>query len=69
MCTAATYQTNDFYFGRSLDFDFSFGEELVITPREYVLPFRHLAPMAKHFAILGMAHVADQYPLYYDAIN
>ncbi len=69
MCTAATYQTNDFYFGRSLDFDFSFGEELVITPREYVLPFRHLAPMEKHFAILGMAHVADQYPLYYDAIN
>lgn len=32
MCTAATYQTKDFYFGRTLDYDFSYGEEVVITP-------------------------------------
>ena len=69
MCTAATYQTKDFYFGRSLDYEFSYGEELVITPRNFTLPFRHLAPLEKHYAILGMAHVANQYPLYYDAIN
>ena len=69
MCTAATYQTKDFYFGRSLDYEFSYGEELVITPRNFTLPFRHLPPLEKHYAILGMAHVANQYPLYYDAIN
>lgn len=25
--------------------------------------------MKRHYAILGMAHVAEGYPLYYDAIN
>ena len=29
MCTAATYKTNDFYFGRTLDYEFSYGD--VIT--------------------------------------
>ena len=32
MCTAATYKTKDFYFGRTLDYDFSYGEEITITP-------------------------------------
>ena len=25
MCTAATYQTKDFYMGRTLDYEFSYG--------------------------------------------
>ena len=29
MCTAATYQTKDLYFGRTLDYLFSYGEEAV----------------------------------------
>ena len=33
MCTAATYQTRDFYFGRTLDYEFSYGDEVTITPR------------------------------------
>ena len=32
MCTAATYKTNDFYFGRTLDYESSYGEEIVIMP-------------------------------------
>ena len=40
MCTAATYQTKDFYFGRNLDYEFSYGEQLVVTPRNYPLRFR-----------------------------
>ena len=28
MCTAATYKTKDFYFGRTLDNDFSYDEEV-----------------------------------------
>ena len=35
MCTAATYKTKDFYFGRTLDYEFSYGEEITITPRNY----------------------------------
>ena len=28
MCTAATYKTTDFYFGRTLDYEFSYGDEV-----------------------------------------
>ena len=42
MCTAATYQTNAFYFGRTLDYESSYGEEIVILPRKYKLPFLHM---------------------------
>ena len=41
MCTAATYKTKDFYFGRTLDYEFSYGDEIIITPRNYPFVFRH----------------------------
>ena len=41
MCTAATYQTKDFYMGRTLDYEFSYGEEVTITPRKYEFYFRY----------------------------
>lgn len=69
MCTAITYKGKDFYFGRNLDYDFSYGEEVVITPRNFFLPFRNVPSLKRHHAIIGMAHVEDNYPLYYDAIN
>lgn len=69
MCTAATYKTKDFYFGRTLDYEFSYGEEIVITPRNFPLPFRHLPEIKRHYAIIGVAHVAGNTALYYDAIN
>ncbi len=69
MCTAATYQTKDFYFGRTLDYEFSYGEDITVTPRRYPFRFRHLDAVKNHYAMVGMAHVADNYPLYYDAVN
>ena len=39
MCTAATYKTEDFYFGRTLDYECSYGEEIVIMPRNFRLQF------------------------------
>ena len=69
MCTAATYKTKDFYFGRTLDYEFSYGDEITITPRKYEFNFRHMGKIENHYAIIGMAHVASDYPLYYDAIN
>lgn len=69
MCTAATYQTRDFYFGRTLDYEFSYDDEVTITPRGYTFAFRHAGRLASHYAIIGMAHVAQDYPLYYDAMN
>ena len=69
MCTAATYKTRDFYFGRTLDYEFSYGDQITITPRNYPFHFRHAGVIDTHFAIIGMAHVAENYPLYYYAIN
>lgn len=69
MCTAATYKTKDFYFGRTLDYEFSYGDDVTVTPRNYVFDFRHEGKLESHYAIVGMAHVADGYPLYYDAVN
>lgn len=69
MCTAAVYKTKDFYFGRTLDYEFSYGDEIAVTPRNYVFNFRHSGKLENHYAIIGMAHVAGDYPLYYDAIN
>lgn len=68
MCTAATYQSKDFYMGRTLDYEFSYGEEIAVMPRNYPLVFRHDGQISHHYAIIGMAHMAG-YPLYYDAVN
>ena len=69
MCTAITYQTKQLYFGRTLDYECSYGEQVTITPRNYPFDFRHAGPVHTHYAMIGMAHVADGYPLYYDAVN
>ena len=69
MCTAATYKTKDFYFGRTLDYEFSYGDEITITPRNYQFEFRSMGKMQTHYAMIGMAYISDNYPLYYDAVN
>lgn len=69
MCTAAVYKTKDFYFGRNLDYEFPYGEEVTVTPRNYPFHFRFLGEMEHHYSMIGMAHIADNYPLYYDAVN
>lgn len=69
MCTAATYKTKDFYFGRTLDYEFSYGDEITIAPRNYEFNFRKVKKIESHYAMIGMAHVVGDYPLYYDAIN
>lgn len=75
MCTAATYQTNNHYFGRNLDYDFSYGESATIVPRNFPLHFREIGVLNSHYAIIGIAYVAPDpvsntnYPLLYDAVN
>lgn len=70
MCTAATYRTKDFYMGRTLDYEFSYGEEIAVTPRNYAWSFRHDTEQREtSYAMIGMAHMAGGYPLYYDAVN
>ena len=63
MCTAATYKTKDFYMGRTLDYEFSYGEQITITPRNYEFDFRFAGKIKSHYALIGMAFVAGGYPL------
>ena len=69
MCTAITYHTKDHYFGRNLDLERSYGEGIVITPRNFPITFRAIPNMDSHYAMIGVAVIADNYPLYYDATN
>lgn len=69
MCTAINFKTKNMYFGRTLDYEFSYGEKITITPRGYEFKFRHLGVNSNHYAIIGMAHVFEDYPLYYEAAN
>ncbi len=69
MCTAVTYNTKDHYFGRNLDLEYSYKESVTITPRNYAFNFRQVEALQEHYAIIGMAYIANGYPLYYDAIN
>ena len=69
MCTAINYHAKEHYFGRNLDLEYSYEEQVVITPRNYVFEFRQMPPMKRHYAMIGMAYVQAGYPLYYEATN
>ncbi len=69
MCTAATYKTKDHYFGRNLDYEFAYNQTVTVTPRNYPFKFRRMGEIRSHYAMIGMAFVQENYPLYYDATN
>lgn len=69
MCTCITYENCDFYFGRNLDLEYHFGEQVVITPRNYPFKFRREPGLSSHYAMIGMASVEAEYPLYAEAVN
>lgn len=69
MCTAVTYKTKDFYFGRTLDLEYSYNETVTVTPRNFPFEFRRMGRLESHYAMIGMATVIDDYPLYYEAAN
>ncbi len=66
MCTAIRLNK---YFGRNLDLEISYGEQVIITPKDFPLSFRNMPSAPNHHAIIGMGIVVDNYPLYYDAVN
>ncbi len=69
MCTALSFFARDHYFGRNLDLDCSYGESVCALARRYPLKFRKKADISEHYAIVGMATVAEDTPLFYDAAN
>lgn len=69
MCTAISYRSEFHYFGRNLDVENFFDERVTITPRNYPFYFYGGKTLYSHYAMIGMAHIAEGYPLYYDAVN
>lgn len=69
MCTALNEKTPYHLFGRTLDLECSYGEEVVITPRRFRFEFKHESVTDIRYAIIGTAHIAGNTPLYYDAAN
>ena len=66
MCTALNFEG---FFGRTLDVNGGYGEQIVLTPKNYPLNFRNGKVIDEHFALLGMAVISDNEPLYFDAVN
>lgn len=66
MCTAMNIHG---CFGRTLDLEHTYGEQVVICPRDFPLAMRHRPALTEHYAIIGMATVAEGFPLYYDGVN
>jgi choloylglycine hydrolase len=69
MCTALSFTTKDHYFGRNLDLDRSYGEEVCVMPRKYPIEFRKMPRLSEHYAMIGMATVVQGIPLFYDGTN
>lgn len=69
MCTALSLHEQGHYFGRTLDLDCSYGEKVCIVPRNFPLTFPTLEDMTQHYAIIGMAVMAGNTPLFYDGAN
>ncbi len=69
MCTAITFKTKDHYFGRNMDLEYTYQEAVTVTPRRFPFHFRRTKSLTEHYGLLGMATIAEGYPLYYDATN
>ncbi len=69
MCTCISFVKKHHYFGRNLDLETSFDEQILITPRQYLLKLPKKQPLQTTYAMIGMASAAVSYPLYAEAAN
>ena len=69
ICTCIKLKTKNPYFGRTLDLDYRFSEEVVVTPRNYQFNLKNGTNLKTKYAIIGMATVIDNCPLYAEAAN
>lgn len=69
MCLALSMRTRDHYFGRNLDFDKGYGQQVVISPRHLPFEFFHAGATDSHPAIIGTAALVNGHPLYFEGAN
>ena len=72
MCTGVRFgdDNGNMYFGRNLDWSTGYGQKVVLTPRGYSYKSAFLGEMKpQRGAIIGMAIVVENTPLYFDCAN
>lgn len=77
MCTALSLNNKTKYlFGRNMDIEAPFGQQIVIVPRKYTIPMRFQKPLTLPSALIGMAFPYKDaendnvlYPLFAEAAN
>lgn len=71
MCTGVRFSDDkgNMYFGRNLDWSTPYGQKVVITPRGFKYHSAFLGEQQTKYAIIGMAIVAENVPLYFDCAN
>lgn len=69
MCTCISLTTKDHYFGRNMDIEYYFNEKVVITPKNYLFTLKADKSFKTKYAMIGMATVVNNYPLYVEATN
>ncbi len=69
MCTVVTINNDGLYFGRNMDLDYHFNEQMIVTPRNYKIEYKQEKSNKKHYSIIGIGTIIDNYPLYADACN
>ena len=71
MCTGVKFvdDKGTVYFGRNLDWCFDFGQNVVITPRNYSHKYEYLGDMKNKYALIGMGITFQGIPLYFDCGN
>ena len=71
MCTGIRFSDGEgnMYLARNLDWSTRYGERVVVTPAGFPLPYSFLDDAPAAHAVIGMAVVLDNYPLYFDCGN
>ena len=69
MYTAIKFNGKKHLFGRTLDVESSYGEKIIITKRGFDFKFPPADATTSQYAMLGVGCVAENYPLYFDAVN
>ncbi|MBQ8841418.1 MAG: choloylglycine hydrolase [Ruminiclostridium sp.] len=69
MCTSISMNNGNFYFGRNMDIDYSFGERVIIMPRSFPISFKKVQAPEKHYAVIGMGTTEEGFPLYAEGGN
>lgn len=71
MCTSIRFTDSDgsLFFGRNLDWSQSYGEHVIITPRNFERTWAFGDTKTSTYAVIGMGIIAENLPLYFDCAN